>query len=233
MNLHEQISRIQSMMGLITEEQEAVASITGGYTVPSSNCDALHSFEKLGKMNSKVNAKLMELYKKGINPDIKSVNVVLDSKKGTASFNVVVGESTDGKAWIGLDSAGGGAANGLPSNPNYPKNLTAEVGHASTKDRRSAKSIRARGTVVDMVPVHILEHYPQVGCKVKQIFHKYTLQQYPPHETKAKEEPLEKLPLQKPEPLQRRNDNTQIIPYKTTTPPTPKKDNMISRLFNK
>ena len=51
------------MMGLITEEQEAVASITGGYTVPPSNCDALHSFEKLGKMNSKVNAKLMELYR--------------------------------------------------------------------------------------------------------------------------------------------------------------------------
>ena len=222
MNLHEQISRIQSMMGLITEEQEAVASITGGYTVPSSNCDALHSFEKLGKMNSKVNAKLMELYKQGINPDIKSVNVVLDSKKGTASFNVVVGKSTDGKAWIGLDSAGGGAANGLSSNPNYPKNLTTELGHASTKDRRNAKSIRARGTVVDMVPVHILEHYPQVGCKVKQIFHKYTLEQYPPHQMKTEEEPLEKLPIQKPQQIQRTNNSTELMPGRQTTPPSKK-----------
>lgn len=218
MNLHEQISRIQSMMGLITEEDVA-ASITGGYNVAPSNCDALHSFEKIGKMNSKVNAKLMELYKQGINPDIKSVNVVLDSKKGTANFSVEVGESTDGKAWIGLDSAGGGAANGLSSNPSYPKNLTAQLGHASTKDRRAAKSIKARGTVVEMVPIHTLEHYPQVGCKVKQIFHKYTLQQYPPHVTKAKEEPIEKLPLQKPEPLQRPNDGTGImLGGQTTTP---------------
>ena len=190
MNLHEQISRIQSMMGLITEEQNESTSITGEYKTSPSNCDALHSFEKLGKMNSKVNAKLMELYKQGINPDIKSVDVVLDSIKGTANFNVEVGESTDGNAWIGFDSAGGGAANGLASNPNYPKNLTTELGHASTKDRRKAKSIKSRGTVVEMVPIHTLEHYPQVGCKVKQIFHKYTLQEYPPHETKSKEESI-------------------------------------------
>jgi hypothetical protein len=235
MKLHEQISRIQSMMGLITEEQNVAASITGGYNVSPSNCDALHSFEKLGKMNSKVNAKLMELYKQGINPDIKSVDVVLDSKKGTATFNVVVGKSNDGKAWVGLDSAGGGAANGLASNPNYPKNLTAQLGHASTKDRRNSKSIRARGTVVEMVPIHTLEHYPQVGCKVKQIFHKYTLEQYPPHETKAEEEPIEKLPLQKPEPLKRSNDGAQIMLGRQTTTPTtpPKKDNLVSRLFNK
>lgn len=190
MNLHEQISRIQSMMGLVTEEQNESTSITGGYKTSPSNCDALHSFEKLGKMNSKVNSKLMELYKQGINPDIKSVDVVLDSIKGTANFNVEVGESTDGNAWIGFDSAGGGAANGLASNSNYPKNLTTELGHASTKDRRKAKSIKSRGTVVEMVPIHTLEHYPQVGCKVKQIFHKYTLQEYPPHETKSKEESI-------------------------------------------
>jgi hypothetical protein len=220
MKLHEQISRIQSMMGLITEEQDVASSITGGYNVSPSNCDALHSFEKIGKMNSKVNAKLMELYKQGINPDIKSVNVVLDSKNGTAKFEVEVGESTDGKAWIGLDSAGGGAANGLSSNPSYPKNLTAQLGHASTKDRRAAKSIRARGTVVEMVPIHTLEHYPQVGCKVKQIFHKYTLEQYPPHVTKAEEEPIEKLPLQNPQPLQRPNDGTDIISGRKTTTPS-------------
>jgi hypothetical protein len=234
MNLHEQISRIQSMMGLITEEQDVAASITGGYKVSPSNCDALHSFEKLGKMNSKVNAKLMELYKQGINPDIKSVDVVLDSKKGTATFNVVVGKSTDGKAWIGLDSAGGGAANGLSSNPSYPKNLTAQSGHASTKDRRSAKSIRKRGTVVEMVPIHTLEHYPQVGCKVKQIFHKYTLEQYPPHETKAEEEPMEKLPYAPIEPLKRYKDDSEIVVGRKTIPTTPpKKDNLVSRLFNK
>jgi len=219
MKLHEQISRIQSMMGLITEEQVAVSPVTGEYTVPSSNCDALHSFEKLGKMNSKVNAQLMKLYKQGINPDIKSVDVVLDSKKGTANFNVVVGESTDGKAWIGLDSAGGGAANGLPSNPSYPKNLTAELGHASTKKRRDAKSIRARGTVVEMVPIHTLEHYPHVGCKVKQIFHKYTLEQYPPHEIKTKEVPIEKLSIQKPQPIQRTDNSTELMPGRQTTPP--------------
>jgi len=180
MNLQENIKRIKEMMHLITEERVPIEPITGEYKVSPANCDGLHSFEKLGKMNTKVNKKLEELYKQGINPDIKSVNVVLDGKKGTAKFEVVVGESTDGKAWIGLDSAGGGAANGLPSNPNYPKNLTTESGHASTKVRKNAQSIRKRGTVKDMVPIYILEHYPSMGCKVKQIFHKYALKEYPP-----------------------------------------------------
>ena len=203
MNIHEQVSRMKTMMGLITED-DVMVPVTGSYKVPVGNCDALHSFEKIGKMNSKVNAKLMELYNQGINPDIKSVNVILDSAKGTANFTVVIGKSTDGKAWVGLDSAGGGAENGLASNPQYPKNLTAELGHASTKDRRNAKSIRARGTVVEMVPIYTLEHYPQKGCKIKQIFHKYTLKEYPPKpEVNNEEPPIAKLPLKTPEPIQR------------------------------
>ena len=190
MNLQEQVSRIKSMMGVLTEDEVKILDpITGGYSAPIGDCDELHHFEKNGQMNSKVNDALIKLYEQGINPDIKSVRVTLDSSKGTASYIVEIGESTDGKAWVGLDSAGGGATNGLSNNPNYPKNLTVDSGHASTNDRKNAKSIKKRGTVEDMVPIYILEHYPSKGCKVKQIFHKYTLKEKQPHEIKV-EEPI-------------------------------------------
>jgi len=216
MELNEQVSRIKTMMGLITEEDVmAPVTVTGSYKVAPGNCDALHSFEKIGKMNSKVNAELMKLYDQGINPDVKSVDVKLDSAKGTANFTVVIGQSTDGKAWVGLDSAGGGATNGLANNPQYPKNLTADLGHASTQERRNAKSIRARGTTDEMVPIYTLEHYPQTGCKIKQIFHKYTLKEKQPHAEVSKEEPMiANIPMKGVEPLQRTNRNIITTPSK-------------------
>jgi hypothetical protein len=86
-----------------------------------------------------------------------------------------------------------------------------------------------------MVPVKIFTHSPKKGCRVKQIFYKYTLNEYPTLEEKIEtpeEEPIEKLPILKPEPLQLSN-NKEIVSSKPTTPPTQKKDNIISRLFNK
>jgi hypothetical protein len=214
MNLQEQVSRIKSMMGVLTEDEVKILDpITGGYSAPIGDCDELHHFEKNGQMNSKVNDALIKLYEQGINPDIKSVRVTLDSSKGTASYIVEIGESTDGKAWVGLDSAGGGATNGLSNNPNYPKNLTVDSGHASTNDRKDAKSIKKRGIVEDMVPIYILEHYPSKGCKVKQIFHKYTLEEYPPHETKV-EEP--KQPEVKKDELEPSKIKVDGIPYHKT-----------------
>jgi hypothetical protein len=214
MNLQEQVSRIKSMMGVLTEDEVKILDpITGGYSAPIGDCDELHHFEKNGQMNSKVNDALIKLYEQGINPDIKSVLVTLDSSKGTARYIVEIGESTDGKAWVGLDSAGGGATNGLSNNPNYPKNLTVDSGHASTNDRKDAKSIKKRGIVEDMVPIYILEHYPSKGCKVKQIFHKYTLEEYPPHETKV-EEP--KQPEVKKDELEPSKIKVDGIPYHKT-----------------
>ncbi len=75
------------MMGVLTEDEVKILDpITGGYSAPIGNCDELHHFEKNGQMNSKVNDALIKLYEQGINPDIKSVRVTLDSSKGTASY---------------------------------------------------------------------------------------------------------------------------------------------------
>jgi hypothetical protein len=57
-------------------------------------------------MNTIVNAELQKVYDKGINPKITDVKVVFDTKNMVANWEVTIGRSTDGKAWVGLNSRG-------------------------------------------------------------------------------------------------------------------------------
>ncbi len=87
-----------------------------------------------------------------------------------------------------------------------------------------------------MVPVNIFVHSPKKGCRVKQIFYKYTLKEYPTLEEKVEkpeDEPIQYLPIKDFEPLQRYNDDIDIKLDKITTTTQPKKNNLIKRLFNK
>ena len=61
--------------------------VSGSYQVPQNlpnRLDALHSFESRksdgfgGKMSTKINAALRDLYSKGINPDIKKLDILID-----------------------------------------------------------------------------------------------------------------------------------------------------------
>jgi hypothetical protein len=61
--------------------------VSGSYSVPKNlpnRLDALHSFESRksdgfgGKMSTKINAALRELYNKSINPDIKKLEILID-----------------------------------------------------------------------------------------------------------------------------------------------------------
>lgn len=91
------------------------------YTVPPGTpnmADALHSFERRksdgfgGRMSTKINEKLRELYSQGINPDILDLKVNVDGKKYKVDWEATLGESKDGKAYVGMStvgSAGGGA----------------------------------------------------------------------------------------------------------------------------
>jgi hypothetical protein len=95
--------------------------IKGSYTVPAdipSRADALHSFEKRrydgfgGRMSTAINAKLRELYKTGINPDLLNLKIVIDGKLYKVDWEATVGPSKDGKAYVGMStvgSTGGGA----------------------------------------------------------------------------------------------------------------------------
>ena len=205
MKLHEEVSRIKSIMGVLTEDEVTFPiTVSDNYSTAKDgkgDCDTFHSFNDNGK-------------------------------KEIGGMNTKVNKSEDGNAWIGLYSRGGGA---ISEPGQYPDTLTTTNKHTSVEAAKTSPYIKKRGTVDKMVPVKIFTHSPKKGCRVKQIFYKYTLNEYPTLEEKVEtpeEEPIEKLPLLKPEPLQLSN-NKEIVSSKPTTPPTQKKGNIISKLFNK
>jgi len=183
MNLQENIQRIKSMMGVLTEnEVKFPIPVSGGYKVGKGDCDSFHAFndngtKEIGGMNTKVNKVLMDLYNKGYNPDITSVDVEMNSDTMEVKWSVTINKSEDGNAWTGFYSRGGGAA----SKPGeYPDSISTNRGHASINACKESSLIKKRGTVDKMEPVKIFTHNPKKGCRVKQIFYKYTLKENPP-----------------------------------------------------
>jgi hypothetical protein len=188
MKLHEEVSRIKSMMGVLTEDEVTFPiTVSDNYKVGKNDCDSFHSFNDNGKreiggMNTKVNKVLMDVYNKGFNPDITAVDVDMNSDTMEVNWTVTINKSKDGNAWTGLYSRGGGKI----SNPGeYPDSISATSGHASAKESKTSNYVLKRGTPDKMVPVKILVHSPKKGCRVKQIFYKYTLKEYPTLEEKV------------------------------------------------
>jgi len=163
--------------------KEAVLPIvvSGEYKVAKNNCDSFHAFndngkKEIGGMNTKVNKVLMEVYDSGLNPDITGVEVTMNSVTMEVKWSVTIDESKEKKAWVGLYSRGGGA---ISKPGGYPDGINTKTGHASVKECKKSNYIRKRGTVGQMVPVYTLVHSPAKGCRVKQIFYKYELAEYP------------------------------------------------------
>jgi hypothetical protein len=117
--LVEDVTRIRSLMGIINESKISLPIVvSGSYTAPKGDADALHSFERRksdgfgGRMTSKVDEKLKEVYDAGINPDITDIKINVNSQSYTVNWSVTIDESKDGVAYMGLTtrgSAGGGA----------------------------------------------------------------------------------------------------------------------------
>jgi hypothetical protein len=134
MNIKENIKRILKEE-LLTESVSLPIKLSGSYQAPKGDGDALHSFDRRksdhfggymltggpipSNFSSKVkldqgkgiNQVLVELAKKGIKPDVKSISIRVNSDY-TVEWEAVIDESTDGKAYVGVasrGSAGGGA----------------------------------------------------------------------------------------------------------------------------
>jgi hypothetical protein len=143
------------------------------YTAPKGDGDALHSFERRksdgfgGKMTTKIDQKLKEVYDSGINPDLVSLKIVVDSSQYKVTWEAIIDESKDGKAYMGSStrgSAGGGA------------------------DRRALgqldklKRQLSRNGAEDITEV--LDFVNPTGVYIRQYFFKYTLpKKYPPYTT--------------------------------------------------
>jgi hypothetical protein len=192
MNLHEEVSRIKSMMGVITEDEVTFPIIkSGSYTAPLGNCDRLHAFNDtksgpVGKMNDIVNPILLDVYNKGFNPDIIDIDVeITRGSEYTVNWSVTINESTDGNAWTGLYSRGhGGGADWVFSD------VSTTEGHASIEACKTSNYIKKRGTVDKMVLVKDYEFNKDgkiPGCRVNQLFYKYTLEEYPTLEEKIED----------------------------------------------
>jgi len=135
--------------------------VSGSYSVSSkipNRLDALHSFESRksdgfgGKMSTKVNAALLDLYNKGIKPDIKKIDIKIDPVNYYVNWTVEIGQSTDGNAYTGLitrGSAGGGS------------DARAAAQLPELQNKTNAKLVK------DL-------NFNEGGVKIRQYFYKYS-----------------------------------------------------------
>lgn len=108
-----------SKKGILKEQSISLPiTITDGFQAPKGDADALHSFERRrsdkfgGRMTSKIEKKLREVYDAGINPDVVDIKINVDSKEYKVTWSATIDESKDGKAYVGVStrgSAGGGS----------------------------------------------------------------------------------------------------------------------------
>jgi hypothetical protein len=95
--------------------------VEGEYSPRPGDYDGMHSFQSRkkdgfgGKMNTKVNEALLAFYKSGRNPEIKSIDIMMDDSTWKVTWKVVIEESRDGKAWMGINSRGGAGPKDGPS----------------------------------------------------------------------------------------------------------------------
>lgn len=150
-------------------------TITDGFQAPKGDADALHSFERRrsdkfgGRMTSKIEKKLKEVYDAGINPDVVDIKINVDSKQYKVTWSATIDESRDGKAYVGVStrgSAGGGSDNRAAT---QVEPLKQQLKKNGAEDITLALDFKNTG-----------------GVPIRQYFFKYTIPgKYPPHTTKG------------------------------------------------
>ena len=144
------------------------------------DADLLHAFErrksdkKGALIGTQIEEKLKKLYDDGINPDITDLKLNVDSKNSTVTWSATIGESKDGKAYMGISTRGstGGSSE---------KRALDQVG--PLKQQLSSKGYQ------DITPITFdgKDHFVNPsGNAIHQYFFKYTdPKKYPPHPTKG------------------------------------------------
>ena len=169
MDILTEIYRIKQVMGLITEQ--AVKKIQGSFN--STTGDAAHNFNEF---ESKIDAALSEFYGRGINPKIQSIEVTI-SKINDNSFKTTysadIGESNDGKAWMGFTSRGSYGAT-------YVQRANGQIDGTNNEDGRTLDEKLKSIGAVDIEKIYKY-HNPDVP--VLQYFYQFTKEDKKPHPT--------------------------------------------------
>lgn len=161
---------------------QAATSLTGEYVAPTGDWDAMHSFQTRkkdgfgGRVHEKIDNLLKGFYETtGKNPEIKKLTITMDESTWKVSWAVEIGESTDGKAWIGITSRGGAGPNVGP----FASSKRAQ----NQIDKRLKDLPKELGDPnVETKLVLDFQHDSKSGrTHVRQIFYAYTNpQKYPP-----------------------------------------------------
>jgi len=153
--------------------------VSGSYYPAKGDYDGMHSFQSRkkdgfgGKMDTQVNAALKNFYKVNkLNPSISAINVIMDDTKWEVKWEVLIEESTDGKAYIGLTSRGG--AGPKPSSINRAQSQY-DIKVISLKQEINPKTETKK--ILDFL------FTPKIsGWAIRQIFGAYTNPaSYPPY----------------------------------------------------
>ena len=190
-SLNEEIYRMKSMMGIITESKISLPmKISGEYTVPNSapnKGDALHSFNRrksdgfggymlIGNPPSNwkeyitfnqgksINQALQEVWNEGINPDITDLKIQVDSKNYTVKWSATIDESEDGNAYVGVSSVGSAG------------------GSADSRALGQIEGMKKNVTGGNDFTL-VLDFKNPTGVYIRQYFYKYTLpSKFPSHD---------------------------------------------------
>ena len=158
--------------------------VSGSYNPSPYDYDGMHSFQSRssdgfgGRMDTKVNAALRNFYKANkLNPSISAINVIMDDTKWVVKWEVLIEESKDGKAYVGLTSRGGaGSIDYVDGSYGAPGQYKKKAG--GLKNELSDSKLEVK-QVYDFV---FIPTKPGKVKKVRQIFGIYTNpKRYPPY----------------------------------------------------
>jgi len=150
-------------------------TITDGFKAPKGDADALHSFERRrsdkfgGRMTSKIEAKLREVYKAGVNPDVVDIKINVDSKEYKVTWSATIDESKDGKAYVGVSTRGSAGGGSDRRAEQQVEPLKQQLKKNGAEDITLALDFKNTG-----------------GVPIRQYFFKYAIpEEYPAHTTKG------------------------------------------------
>jgi hypothetical protein len=166
---------------------QVLDTISGSFT--STNGDAAHNFKDL---EIKVDIALPRLYANGYNPQITyvAVSIVRQGTSFITTYEAVIEESADGKAWMGFTARGSYGNTNIPNakcppNPskqNYQIRADGQITGCENADGKSLEQkLKASLGAED---VQIITIYDEAAVTVREYFIQFTKPaQYPPHTT--------------------------------------------------
>jgi len=139
----------------------------GGYMLRGNPPSKWKEYIKFNQGKS-INETLIDLWRQGVNPDVTSLSIRVDSRKYSVSWTAVIDASEDDKAFVGMSTVGSAGNNADSRALGQVANLKQRVSGA--KDYTL-----------------VLDFRNPSGIYIRQYFYKFTIpSKYPPHKNSVK-----------------------------------------------